>query len=150
MGATAELELAELLAGMEPKVDSREFVYCCIDSAALGKLTVDPIGTFREEEDHTLILLRSQAEENNLLFTFRCRKITLHVHSSLYAIGFLAAIATRLAKSGISSNCVSAYHHDHLFVPAEEGERALLVLRELQQASINARLAGRSAGPPIL
>jgi hypothetical protein len=33
-------------------------------------------------------------------------------------------------------NCVSAYYHDHLFVPTAQGEPAVGVLRELQ------RLAG--------
>ena len=56
--------------------------------------------------------------------------ITLTVHSDLHAVGLLAAIATRLAAHGISLNVVSAYFHDHLFVPVERAQEALEVLRE--------------------
>lgn len=135
MSAIPKFDLSELLRDMEPELDEREFVYCSLPANAIRELGVDPIGRFREEEGETLILPRSQAEENNIPFTFGCRKITLRVHSGLEAIGFLAAIATELANNGISSNCVSAYYHDHLFVPVNDGERALLILRKLQRES---------------
>jgi hypothetical protein len=51
------------------------------------------------------------------------------VHSALTAVGFLAAITTRLAEAGISVNAVSAYYHDHLFVPWERREEAMEVLK---------------------
>ena len=57
-----------------------------------------------------------------------CRMITLDVHSALDAIGFLAAVATLLAKAGISVNAVSAYYHDHLFVPREKADEAMRLL----------------------
>jgi uncharacterized protein len=145
MNETGKSDLSELLAGMEPDLDEREFVYCNVPADAVRKLDVDPLGRFREEEGETLILSRSEAEGNNIPFTFRCRKITLRIRSSLDAIGFLAAIATELANHGISSNCVSAYHHDHLFVPAHEGERALVILRQLQRASIERHVASKAA-----
>ena len=44
--------------------------------------------------------------------------ITLDVHSSLESVGFLAAVSARLAAAGIPCNAVSAFHHDHLFVPS--------------------------------
>lgn len=93
---------------------------------------IDAICRFREDEGETLIVRRTEAERNHLTFTFPCRKITLHVHSSLDAVGFLARIATELAQHGISTNCVSAWYHDHLFVPAAQGLAAVRVLRELQ------------------
>jgi hypothetical protein len=53
----------------------------------------------------------------------------LTVHSSLTAVWFLAAITTKLAQSGISVNAVSAYYHDHIFVPIERIQEALELLQ---------------------
>jgi uncharacterized protein len=60
--------------------------------------------------------------------------ITLRIHSSLEAVGFLARIAAELARLGISVNVVSAFHHDHLFVPAGRAEEAMAALRALAAA----------------
>ena len=61
--------------------------------------------------------------------------ITLSVHSSLEAVGFLAAITARLANAGISVNAVSAFHHDHLFVPEHRASEALRLLQDMQDQS---------------
>ena len=57
--------------------------------------------------------------------------ITLTVHSALDAVGFLAAVTARLAAAGIGANPVSAFFHDHLFVPAARADEALALLRSL-------------------
>ena len=57
--------------------------------------------------------------------------ITLNVHSSLDAVGFLAAITTRLATAGMGVNPVSGYFHDHLFVPADRADEAMAILEAL-------------------
>lgn len=79
----------------------------------------------------TLILPRHQAEAAGLPYSAVFAMITLSVHSSLEAVGFLAAIATRLASHGISVNPVSAFYHDHLFVPVAQAETAIALLHEL-------------------
>ena len=56
--------------------------------------------------------------------------ITLNVHSALDAVGFLAAVVSLLASAGISVNAVSAYHHDHLFVPVARADEAMRLLRK--------------------
>jgi hypothetical protein len=61
--------------------------------------------------------------------------VTLNIHSSLEAVGFLAAITTRLAAAGMGVNPVSAFYHDHLFVPADRAEEALDLLRQLAKDS---------------
>ena len=54
--------------------------------------------------------------------------VTLTVQSALDAVGFLAAITARLAAAGISVNAVSAFFHDHLFVPAGRAEEIVEIL----------------------
>lgn len=59
--------------------------------------------------------------------------VTLTVHSALDAVGFLARISTALAAQGIACNVVSAFHHDHLFVPRDRLEAAMQVLDRLSR-----------------
>jgi hypothetical protein len=68
------------------------------------------------------------ASAAGLVGVFPCHMVTLTVHSALDAVGFLAAITTRLAAAGISVNAVSAFFHDHLFVPAGRAEETVEIL----------------------
>lgn len=124
-----ETNLTRLLSSMQPTLREEEYVFCTV--AALSGPNLDPIGFFREEEGVTLILLRYQAESAGLPYSAVFAMITLSVHSSLEAVGFLAAIATRLASHGISVNPISAFYHDHLFVPVAQAETAIALLHEL-------------------
>jgi hypothetical protein len=134
VSARAESSLDELLKRIEPeRRDPHEFVYSAVPSGTPGQLQIDATCCIQELEGETLILRRAEAGRHNLAFTFPCRKIALRVHSSLQAVGFLARASAELAAHGISTNCVSAYYHDHLFVPAGDGERALFLLRQLQR-----------------
>ena len=56
------------------------------------------------------------------------------VHSSLAAVGFTAAFARALAQAGISGNVVAGVHHDHVFVPVDDAQRALEALHALSNA----------------
>lgn len=57
--------------------------------------------------------------------------ITCNVHSSLDAVGFMAAITEKLTKLGIGANPVSGFFHDHLFVPLGREDEAVAALKEL-------------------
>ena len=85
-------------------------------------VTIRPLLTFREQEGITLVMRREEAERAGMRYQFASRLITLTVHSALDAVGFLAAVTARLAEAGISVNAVSAFHHDHLFVPERRAE----------------------------
>lgn len=89
---------------------------------------------FEEAEGTTLILLQSDAELHGLAFEFPCRMITLNIHSSLEAVGFMARIATELAKYDMGVNPVSGFYHDHLFVPDGREQDAMDVLRRMADA----------------
>ena len=77
------------------------------------------------------MIRQEEAERIGLSHQSPSRLITLTVHSSLEAVGFLAAITARLAEAGISVNAVSAFYHDHLFVPVHRADEALALLRSI-------------------
>lgn len=128
-----EQHLNILLKTMRPELVKGEFVFCCVSPEQIERLSVNPVCQFREREGITLILPRKQAEALQLDSLYVSRMITLTVQSSLEAVGFLAAITTKLAAHDISVNAVSAYYHDHLFVPVDKAEMALRLLQEFAE-----------------
>lgn len=128
---SGETNLQTLLRTMTPELRDGEFVFCTVAESDFESLELTPLGLFCEQEGLTLILKREEAEEHHLDYAYVSRMITLTVHSSLDAIGFLAAITARLAKHNISVNTVSAYYHDHLFVPVDRAHDAMRILHEL-------------------
>jgi len=124
------VDLGDLCRQMTPRLADGVYVYCTFSDFRLPG-GVEPICTFREAEGLTAIVGRREAEAAALPYVFPCRLITLTVHSSLDAVGFLARITDRLARAGIACNAVAAFHHDHLFVPEERAEETLQILRNL-------------------
>jgi hypothetical protein len=124
-----EEQLASLLAGMRPVLAEAPCVFVTRAAADCEALQA-AMGSFRETEGVTLILEGEPAGGEGAP---RWARITLTVHSSLTAVGFVARVATALAEAGISCNPVSAWHHDHLFVPWEQREEALGTLQALSR-----------------
>lgn len=131
--ATGEKDLEVLLKSVKPELHDGEFVFCSVDHDVFQTLTVKPVCVFREAEGITLILRKEEADNLSLEYSYVSRMITLTVHSSLDAVGFLAAITTKLASSGISVNPVSAYYHDHLFVASKDAGNTLKLLLEFSE-----------------
>jgi uncharacterized protein len=131
-----ERDLNALLATMQPLLAQERFVFVTGVDDSLAHRSVTPVMTFREREGATWIVTEAEAAALGLTGSYPCRMITLNVHSSLEAIGFLAAITTALASHGISMNAVSAFYHDHLFVPVDKAAEALSILQAL---SVQAR-----------
>jgi hypothetical protein len=128
-----ERDLGVLLRNMKPELRPGIFVFCTIPQKEIIPAAITPLLTFREQEGTTLVISREEAEAAGLHYAFASRLITLTVHSALDAVGFLAAITARLAEAGISVNAVSAFHHDHLFVPADRADEAMAVLQEMSE-----------------
>jgi len=122
-----------LIASMQPSLHNLPYVFCSINQAVINQLPFTPLSTFYEREGITIIITQQQASDNGLEFDLSWAWITLEIHSSLSAVGFLAVVTTRLARAGISVNPISAFFHDHLFVPWEEKERAMETLIKLSQ-----------------
>ncbi len=125
-----EMNLNALLRTMSATLVDGLYVFATI-SDGIMPVGVRPRMLFQEAEGMTLVLLKEEAEASGLPFEFPCRMITLNVHSSLEAVGFLARITTELAKHDMGVNPVSGYFHDHLFVPDGRQADAMAVLQEI-------------------
>ena len=130
MHGDGEHDLQKLLKNCNPVLHRDEFVFVTLRDGEVPT-RVHAQCVFRESEGLTVIVRRGEAERERWAWTFPCRMITLQVHSALDSVGFLARIMAELSAHGISTNTVSAYFHDHLFVPADRAEEALQVLRRL-------------------
>jgi len=127
-------DLNALLRDMKPEMQQGIFVFCTISPSESIPPSINPLLTFREQEGTTLVTTLDEAEAAGLHYAFVSRLITLTVHSALDAVGLLAAITAHLAAAGISVNAVSAFHHDHLFVPSDRADDAMAVLQALSGA----------------
>ncbi len=129
---SGEKNLQIILADMNPILDKETYVFLSVPH---DKNTAprNPILSFRENQGQAYIASLEDAETCDLPYIYRSKRITLTVHSSLEAVGFLAAITTKLAAQGISVNPVSAFFHDHLFVPEQDANKALETLLKMQQ-----------------
>lgn len=130
-----ETDLQRLLAGLAPEL--AEQPRAIRSQAADVPAPANAIMTFRENEGTTVIVpmtivpTTEDAQAEPLW-----AQITLRIHSSLEAVGMMAAIAAALTARNIPCNAVSAYYHDHLFVPWARREDACLALQELANGII--------------
>lgn len=125
-----KVNLDTLLGTMSAKLIDGLYVFATISDRDIPN-GIQARMTFQEAEGTTLIMHKEQAEARGLPYEFPCRMISLEVHSSLEAVGFLARITTALAKHGLGVNPVSGFYHDHLFVPDGKEKDALRILQEL-------------------
>lgn len=126
-----EQDLATLLATMEPTLDPTTYVFIHTTQplASLPLSTLNPQLIAQEAEGTTIVTTPALAASQGLREpVFPCKKISLTIHSSLEAIGLIAAITNRLKDQRISTNVVSGFFHDHIYVPAERAEDAMRVL----------------------
>jgi hypothetical protein len=122
-----------MIAGMEPVLDAADYVFCTSrDLAVVEAALASALGSFAEQEGLSLILPVEVARSLGLHYDGVMRRIVLTVYSALEGVGLTTAVAGKLAEAGIACNMVAAFHHDHVFVPAAEAERAMGLLRELQ------------------
>jgi len=120
-----ERNLDTLLKTMQPQLADGKWVFRTSESGFDSATLDTAILMFKESEGMTIISPATQADV--ALPTWAM--ITLSIHSDLEAVGFLAAITTSLAAMDIPVNAVSAYYHDHIFVPYGRRDDAVECLR---------------------
>ncbi len=129
-----ESELGRMLDTLSPTRIDGEHVFVSVTDDVLRALPAgEVLGSFREKEGVSVVLRRDVAEHHRLRFEGVYAGITLGVYSSLQAVGLTAAVATALAAQGIPANVIAACHHDHVFVPLEQLDSALAVLKSLSR-----------------
>lgn len=127
-----EIDLAALMNTMKPRLNSGEYVFCCMSD--LTRISIsEVVGIFKEEEAITAIVPKSLADTAGFSYSYVASWITLMVHSSLAAVGFTAAFSKALADENISCNVVAAVYHDHIFVPVRDAQKAMAVLNKLSK-----------------
>jgi uncharacterized protein len=127
-------DLDTLIASMEPELQAGVYVFASLPHDAVMS-GAGIVATFREREGMTVVMEEEAAKAANIAPLFRAAWITLTVHSDLNAVGLTAAFAHALGEANISCNVIAAAYHDHIFVPIEDGARAVDVLRDLQRGA---------------
>jgi hypothetical protein len=129
--ADGERSLDRLLATLDPVLHAGRWAFVTRPHDAPPPDAA--VAMVREPEATTWVVAEAAAQAAGSPVTFTSEWLTLTVHSALDAHGLTAAFATALAGAGIACNVIAGTYHDHLFVPAGEGARALACLRALQQ-----------------
>ncbi|MDX6348924.1 MAG: uncharacterized protein QOF84_3714 [Streptomyces sp.] len=126
-----ERDLTKLLSGMQPQLNAGRYVFTTVPDSREVPGGVRPVATVAEDEGLTLVVPQEEADRAGLGYDYVAAWITLRVHSALDAVGLTGAFATALAEAGLSCNVVAGFHHDHLFVPYEQAEQAVEILKAL-------------------
>jgi hypothetical protein len=128
----SETDLRALLAGMTPTLRREEYIFCTLPPGKAIPEGIVPFATVCEDEGLTVVIERGLDPG---LVGDAFRAITLGVHSSLNAVGFIAEVSSALAKAGIPANVIAGYHHDHLLVPSADAQKAMTILHERARSS---------------
>jgi hypothetical protein len=98
-----------------------------------GEKTPDKaIATFREKEGLSVILEKDLAIQLGWSIDFEAAWLVLNAETSLTDKGITAAFSKILTDNDISCNVFAPIHHDHIFVPWTDGEKALALLNEME------------------
>jgi hypothetical protein len=130
---TGETDLQRLLRDLCPELNPGRYVFTTAEGGVPSGVT--PVVTVAEREGLTLVVPQAEADGAGMAYDYVAGWITLRVHSALAAVGLTAAVSRALADAGLSCNVVAGFHHDHLFVPYEDAEHAVEVLRRLAQGT---------------
>ncbi|ATW43930.1 ACT domain-containing protein [Glaesserella parasuis] len=124
--------LNELLRTMTPYLNEGIYLFATVEpDTAIPLLEI--ISSIQEQEGLSIVVSEQTAQKYQLNAQFRAAWITLTVHSDLAAVGLTAAFAAALGQAQISCNVVAGNYHDHIFVPYEQADLAMSVLKKLQQ-----------------
>lgn len=120
--------LHDILGALRPSVRQGSYVYVTVPTPP----DIEAHARILEDEGVTLVLDQAVADMHRYSYEEVFGWITLQAHTSLSAVGVTAAVATALARVGISCNVLAGFYHDHLLVPKDSVDDAVEVLGGLE------------------
>ncbi|WP_242084737.1 ACT domain-containing protein [Aestuariivivens sediminis] len=127
---SGEKQLRTLVRHMSPRLNEGTFVF--VVTHDLDRIDrTKTLCEIKEPEGTTVILKKDLADQLGLSYDYEASWITLCVHASLEAVGLTALFSNALAEHKISCNVIAGYYHDHLFLPKNDADKAMQVLRDL-------------------
>lgn len=130
-----ESDLTVLLRGMKPELHAEEYGFGQLRPGAGLPAGLVPFALIAEAEGLTVIAPAAALARHAVPHEAGWARISLHVHSSLSAVGLTAGVATALAAHGISANVVAGLRHDHFFVQWPRRDAAIAILARLGDAA---------------
>lgn len=142
--STGETSLSKLLQTLTVTLHPETYTFITLPTTFTGQVDFNPDVQmlFREpaEGSTTLILkggslqqLQTYTNSGAEISSVKWRMLTLNVHSSLEAVGFMAVVSKVLAERGVSCNVVAGWFHDHVFVQHEKADEAVEALKRLAE-----------------
>lgn len=127
MAAPGETDLDLMLATLAVERRPGVFTYVSVTTATPELLAVAH-AVVTEGATTTIVLPVESAEQGGHRIDVRLAWLTLTVQSSLDAVGLTAHVSTRLAGEGIACNVLAGHLHDHLLVPVDRADEAIVAL----------------------
>ena len=124
-----ETNLNVLINSMKPYLNAGQYVFCTLKTIEID--VNNCLFFFKENEGTTVVCLKEYADNQHYTYQSTFSWITLSVHSALEVVGLTAAFSDALAQHNISCNVVAGFYHDHIFVPKNQGAKAVEVLENL-------------------
>jgi hypothetical protein len=123
-----ERDLARMLASLDAERRVGTFVFVTGNWPDLRPVA---LATIEESEGTTYLVRTDDARRAGAPAELEMAWLTLRVWSALESVGLTAAVSRAMAERGIACNMLAGYHHDHLLVPADRADDAMLVVRGL-------------------
>ncbi|MDR2541504.1 MAG: ACT domain-containing protein [Candidatus Peribacteria bacterium] len=108
-----------------------EGIYCFVSLPIGDTSPKEALLTFQEQEGTTIIIEKTLAKQYGYIYAFPSAWITLTTETGLTMTGITATFSKILSDNAISCNVVAAFHHDHIFVPVDKKDQAIMLLKSI-------------------
>lgn len=150
MAVSGETSLKALLQSLTVSLHPSTFTFLTLPASYAEPITYNPADDlvhliFREPGEGTTLIIDNKSSDAAQSLAqkdytqvdgaeaspMQWKKLTLNVHSSLEAVGFMGVISAALAEAQVSCNVVAGWYHDHVFVQADKAEAAVKAVEEV-------------------